>query len=118
MTDGNLTHLTPAGEAHMVDVSPKKESQREARASARVQLQDATLVKILDGGVVKGDVFAAARHHVRVWRSKKVSESNRNEIGQSPCHAIPLNTCHKCHKASCSFSRVLSIAFMILSDVQ
>jgi cyclic pyranopterin monophosphate synthase len=61
MTDGNLTHLTAAGEAHMVDVSPKKESQREARASARIKLQAATLAKILDGGVVKGDVFATAR---------------------------------------------------------
>lgn len=61
MTDGKLTHLTERGEAHMVDVSPKNETRREARASAQVTLNPETLEKILEGGVAKGDVFASAR---------------------------------------------------------
>lgn len=61
MTDGKLTHLTERGEAHMVDVSPKNETRREARASAQVTMKATTLEKILEGGVAKGDVFASAR---------------------------------------------------------
>jgi cyclic pyranopterin monophosphate synthase len=61
MSDRNLTHLTPSGEAHMVDVTPKNETRREAKASARVSMGRPTLEKILQGGLTKGDVFATAR---------------------------------------------------------
>jgi len=56
-----LTHLKDSGEAHMVDVSPKPETLRRARATARVRMEPATLALILSGGVPKGDVFATAR---------------------------------------------------------
>ena len=56
-----LTHINAAGEAHMVDVSAKAETVREARAEAFVTMAPQTLSMILDGSHHKGDVFATAR---------------------------------------------------------
>ena len=56
-----LTHLNARGEAHMVDITDKAVTCREARAEAWVQMQPATLAAILEGGVPKGDVLATAR---------------------------------------------------------
>lgn len=56
-----LTHLNASGEAHMVDVSAKAETVREARAEAYVTMNPATLKMIVDGSHHKGDVFATAR---------------------------------------------------------
>lgn len=56
-----LTHLNEAGEAHMVDVSAKAETERVARAGARIEMQPATLDLILSGEAPKGDVLATAR---------------------------------------------------------
>lgn len=46
-----LTHITERGEAHMVDVSAKADTVREARASAYVTMAPATLAMILDGQI-------------------------------------------------------------------
>ncbi|WP_455817798.1 cyclic pyranopterin monophosphate synthase MoaC [Pseudomonas cerasi] len=56
-----LTHINAAGEAHMVDVSTKQETVREARAEAYVVMRPETLQMIIDGSHHKGDVFATAR---------------------------------------------------------
>ncbi|MCX8959639.1 cyclic pyranopterin monophosphate synthase MoaC [Erwinia psidii] len=56
-----LTHLNTAGEAHMVDVSAKNDTIREARAEAFVVMRPATLQMIIEGSHHKGDVFATAR---------------------------------------------------------
>jgi cyclic pyranopterin phosphate synthase len=56
-----LTHLNARGEAHMVDITDKAETAREARAEVWVNMQSTTLAAILDGGVPKGDVLATAR---------------------------------------------------------
>lgn len=56
-----LTHINAAGEAHMVDVSAKQESVREARAESFVIMDPATLTMIVEGRHHKGDVFATAR---------------------------------------------------------
>ncbi|WP_369115579.1 cyclic pyranopterin monophosphate synthase MoaC [Edwardsiella tarda] len=56
-----LTHINAAGEAHMVDVSAKAETVREARAEAYVTMRPDTLAMIIDGKHPKGDVFATAR---------------------------------------------------------
>lgn len=56
-----LTHLNAAGEAHMVDVSAKAETERVARAGARVLMQKTTLDLIVSGQAAKGDVLATAR---------------------------------------------------------
>lgn len=56
-----LTHINAAGEAHMVDVSAKAETVREARAEAFVTMSAETLSMITEGKHHKGDVFATAR---------------------------------------------------------
>ncbi len=56
-----LTHLDDAGRAHIVDVTEKAVTAREATASSRVRMQAATLAAIMDGAVPKGDVMAVAR---------------------------------------------------------
>ncbi|KAJ9433764.1 cyclic pyranopterin phosphate synthase [Candidatus Pantoea symbiotica] len=57
----SLTHINAAGEAHMVDVSGKTETAREAQAEALVLMSAETLQMIIDGSHHKGDVFATAR---------------------------------------------------------
>jgi cyclic pyranopterin phosphate synthase len=56
-----LTHLNAQGEAHMVDVGAKADTQREARACGTVVMQKETLQLIMDGNTPKGDVLATAR---------------------------------------------------------
>ncbi|WIO74037.1 cyclic pyranopterin monophosphate synthase MoaC [Porticoccaceae bacterium LTM1] len=56
-----LTHLDEAGQAHMVEVGDKAETQRLGVAEARVRMQPDTLKLILEGGHKKGDVLAVAR---------------------------------------------------------
>ncbi|GLS25260.1 cyclic pyranopterin monophosphate synthase MoaC [Marinibactrum halimedae] len=56
-----LTHINAKGEAHMVDVSHKSVTLREARAQAVITMQEETLQMILEGGHKKGDVLAVAR---------------------------------------------------------
>jgi cyclic pyranopterin monophosphate synthase len=56
-----LTHIGAAGEAHMVDVGGKAETERVAVAEGTVTMQPATLETILAGDAKKGDVLGAAR---------------------------------------------------------
>ena len=56
-----LTHLNEQGEAHMVDVGAKSETEREARAESVVRMLPETLSMILEGKHKKGDVFAVVR---------------------------------------------------------
>jgi cyclic pyranopterin monophosphate synthase len=56
-----LTHLGVQGEAHMVDVGAKAETERTAIAEGAVIMQPATLEMILEGNARKGDVLGTAR---------------------------------------------------------
>jgi len=56
-----LTHLGARGEAHMVDVSAKPATAREAIAEGRVLMQPATLDIVRKGNAKKGDVLGTAR---------------------------------------------------------
>lgn len=56
-----LTHLNHHGDANMVDVSAKSDTQRRAAAQTLVTMQPETLALILAGGHKKGDVFTVAR---------------------------------------------------------
>jgi cyclic pyranopterin phosphate synthase len=56
-----LTHLGARGEAHMVDVSAKAASEREALAEGRVVMQRSTLDIVRKGDAKKGDVLGTAR---------------------------------------------------------
>jgi cyclic pyranopterin monophosphate synthase len=56
-----LSHLTPAGDARMVDVSSKEETAREAAAQVRLRMKPATLATVRAGQIAKGDVLGVAR---------------------------------------------------------
>ena len=56
-----LTHIGSTGEAHMVDVGAKAETERTAIAEGCVTMQAGTLKTILAGNAKKGDVLATAR---------------------------------------------------------
>ena len=56
-----LTHVNSSGEARMVDVSQKGDTEREAVARGRVMMKPTTLEQIKTAKVKKGDVLAVAR---------------------------------------------------------
>ena len=64
-TDGpratGLTHVRADGSAHMVDVSAKQVTAREASASGRVLLSQSAIGALRSGDVPKGDALAVAR---------------------------------------------------------
>jgi cyclic pyranopterin phosphate synthase len=57
----SLNHFDAAGQAHMVDVGGKEETQRVAVAGGRILMQPATLELIRAGTAAKGDVLGVAR---------------------------------------------------------
>ena len=75
MTDSNakLTHVAESGEARMVDVSPKAETERRARATGSIRMQPATLSAIQRAEIKKGDVLGVARV-AAVMAAKKTSD--------------------------------------------
>lgn len=56
-----LTHLDDSGAAHMVDVSAKDDTVREATAEGRITMSADALAAICEGSAKKGDVLATAR---------------------------------------------------------
>jgi cyclic pyranopterin phosphate synthase len=68
-----FTHVNAAGEVHMVDVGAKVASARAAVASAQVVMLPATLSRLLDGDLAKGDVLATARV-AGIQAAKRTSE--------------------------------------------
>ena len=56
-----FTHFDAKGDARMVDVSSKNETERVAVASGQIVMQPATLAKIMAGDMKKGDVLSVAR---------------------------------------------------------
>lgn len=80
-----LTHLTKTGDAHMVDISEKQVTSREATAEALVHMQPNTLEMIFDGRVPKGDVFATARI-AGIQAAKRTSDII------PLCHPLPISS--------------------------
>jgi cyclic pyranopterin phosphate synthase len=56
-----LTHVSPTGEARMVDISQKSETVREAVTRGKVVMKPGTLSQIKAASLKKGDVIAVAR---------------------------------------------------------
>jgi cyclic pyranopterin monophosphate synthase len=56
-----LSHLDQRGQARMVDVSGKAQTERVARAEGKVIMRKETLDKVIAGNALKGDVLGAAR---------------------------------------------------------
>ncbi len=68
-----MTHFDQDGQAHMVDVAGKSETQRVARASGYIQMNPATLGLIASGTAKKGDVLGIARI-AAIQASKRTAE--------------------------------------------
>ncbi|MFY8075898.1 MAG: cyclic pyranopterin monophosphate synthase MoaC [Sphingorhabdus lacus] len=68
-----LTHIDESGAAHMVDVSAKADTIREAVAEGRIQMSAEALQAIVEGSAKKGDVLATARI-AGIMAAKKTSE--------------------------------------------
>ncbi|MEM7571128.1 MAG: cyclic pyranopterin monophosphate synthase MoaC, partial [Pseudomonadota bacterium] len=61
MTDDKLSHVNEKGEAHMVDISQKAVTDRQASASGVLHVKPATILALKSGETPKGDVLATAR---------------------------------------------------------
>lgn len=68
-----LTHLDNNGAAHMVDVSAKADTLREAVAEGHIGMSSEALAAIRDGSAQKGDVLATSRI-AGIMAAKKTSE--------------------------------------------
>ncbi len=68
-----LTHLDESGAAHMVDVSAKADTVREAIAEGLITMSAAALAAIREGSAKKGDVLATARI-AGIMAAKKTAE--------------------------------------------
>lgn len=60
-TDNRLTHFDSSGQAHMVDVGEKNETQRIAIATGTIRMKKETLETVQAGTAKKGDVLGIAR---------------------------------------------------------
>ena len=56
-----LSHVDASGAARMVDVSPKPETDRVARAGGTITMRPEALALVRENRVAKGDVLAVAR---------------------------------------------------------
>ena len=77
------THFNEEGRARMVDVSDKPESKRHAVARSTLTMKAATLERIKQGKLAKGDVLAVAQI-AGVMAAKKTSD------WIPMCHPIPI----------------------------
>jgi cyclic pyranopterin monophosphate synthase len=68
-----LTHLDDSGAAHMVDVSAKTDTAREAVAEGQIIMSAEALTAIREGSAKKGDVLATARI-AGIMAAKKTAE--------------------------------------------
>lgn len=79
-----LTHIDDKGAAHMVDVSGKAETARQAIAAGRIDMNEEAARAISEGSAKKGDVLAVARV-AGIMAAKKTS-------GLIPlCHPLPIS---------------------------
>ena len=80
----SLTHVGPAGEARMVDVSAKPDTARRATARGTITMSPATLEAIRRNQIQKGDVLGVARI-AGVMAAKRTSELI------PLCHPLPVH---------------------------
>ena len=85
MPSSELSHLDERGAAHMVDVSGKETTAREARAEATVNITARVLALIVEGGLPKGDVIGVARI-AGIQAAKRTSDLI------PLCHPLALNS--------------------------
>lgn len=78
-----LTHVTEEGQAQMVDVGSKEDTERYAVAGGRVLISKKLLSRLRENSLEKGDALAAARI-AGIQGAKKTAELI------PLCHPIPL----------------------------
>ena len=79
-----LSHLDAKGRAHMVDVGEKAVTERVCVARGAVRMDAATLARISEGSLPKGDVLATAR-------LAGIQASKRTDEWIPLCHSLPLD---------------------------
>lgn len=79
----HLTHFDERGNARMVDVGHKAETERVAIATGRVTMQPETASVIREGRASKGDVLGVARV-AAIMAAKKTADAI------PMCHPIPI----------------------------
>ena len=79
-----LTHFDAEGRAHMVDVTGKPVTLREAVASGQVKMSPETLAIIVEGRAGKGDVMGVARL-AGIMAAKRTADLI------PLCHPLPLS---------------------------
>jgi cyclic pyranopterin phosphate synthase len=83
MKKKGLSHVNRKGDAHMVDISGKSESDRKAVAEARVLFSTELLAAIKKNSLRKGDVLSVARI--------AGIQAAKNTADLIPlCHTLPL----------------------------
>jgi cyclic pyranopterin phosphate synthase len=80
-----LTHLDDQGAAHMVDVSAKGVTKREATAAGHIAMSAEVLAAIRDGALTKGDALAVARI-AGIMAAKRTSDLI------PLCHPLPISS--------------------------
>jgi cyclic pyranopterin phosphate synthase len=78
-----ISHVDETGRARMVDVSSKKDTEREAIAKGEVVMQAKTLELIREGMIKKGDVLAVAQ-------IAGIMAAKRTSVLIPMCHPLPL----------------------------
>ena len=78
-----LTHLTSDGQVSMVDVSAKPVERRVAVAEGIIRLQPATLEKINQSQIAKGNVFVVAQ-------IAAILATKRTDELIPLCHTLPI----------------------------
>ena len=68
-----LSHINKEGHAKMVDVTKKEDTLRTAIAEATIKMNKETLIRIIEGGLKKGDVLAVSQV-AGIMAAKKTSE--------------------------------------------
>lgn len=81
-----LTHFDPQGNARMVDVSDKADTEREALATGTIRVSDTVYQAVASGTVKKGDVLSVAAT-AGIMGAKKTAELI------PMCHILPLTGC-------------------------
>ena len=84
MKKKNLNHVDGKGEARMVDIGEKSDSERRALAEARVSISSELLSEIKENNLAKGDVLSTARI-AGIQAAKRTAELI------PLCHTLPLD---------------------------
>jgi len=83
MSNSTFSHFNSAGEAHMVDVGDKPNTQRVAVCEGVIEMQPNTLALIMAGTHKKGDVLGIARI-AGIMASKRTADLI------PLCHPLPI----------------------------